>query len=949
MLAARAPRVLAVAVALCAWATSNATAAEVYTFDGDPAAGPALSAAEGFEHQLPSSVAHAGPDRIEAQLVSPVLTSVGDHLSAVAAMGSPSIAKDPAGGFTLDTRFGPLRFVPGWTNGGAPAPGIAGDAAAVFPSLAEGVDALVRPTAVGMAEYLRISGPLAGSQFAWRADLPSGVRLCELPDGGIAVVAAPAHALCGPAAARPSNRSAPARERVAAARPQYDDARARVAAARSRISGEVVAVVAPPAAQDGTGAPLTTRLDAPGDHVALTVEHRRDALAYPVLAGLAVAYPDAWERRWTHTAGMGLTQPGPDGLIKILASSGKIMMTHGFDPKTLPKPGSVPEDDELDEYDQRGQATGNNQNVGGSPGSMPAVCGGSDTRRLTLVYAGPDGADGLTAAVKRKIRRVLGAMNMKLFGEAVDSGGSEHPARFVVSCDDEGRPAILPVAVDSRDFETVVSAAVDAGIDDRDSKYLVFNEAEDPDSCGLGDWLKDDRLSTKNLSNGLSSLDPEVEGGWAMLFGRDCWWDDAALHESAHTMGAVQAGAPGSNGLDSYGEPLSHCADGLDLMCYEEARDHKEDDPQLPAPYSDGVCTLGSYGLHYDCRHDSYFDTNPERGEWLNQHWNVGSRKNGFLSFAQPPAEVAAEPFAFWGFDAAGTMTIFRSNDSRGAQPSTLMSTADCAGCISVGSPALSPNGRQVLIQTTRESTMCADLQVMPIAGGPLRLVFDCAAHDNLSAYNPQYAAANGRIILEYVPPGDFASDVYTIRTDGTGFEQMVAWPGFQSTPTMSGSGDQLAFASSHRPDGTPIEGATDALFVTNRKGEEAVQMTRPDQFDRAEHPRFSYDGNRIVFEGTLPGEFRSHVYVVNIDGTGLRKVSTGVTAVMPEWTPRGKVVYGQASDDLETYTVVEVDPDDGSRRTLFTGVDFAHDPAFRAPAYSVPSDYEPPQPQPIP
>ena len=948
--ASRAVRALAVVAALCALAVraaSPAAAADVQTFGGEPAAGPAVSAADGFERLIPSTVAHEAPDRVESQLVSPVLTSVDDHLSAVATMGSPTIAKDPADGFTLDTSFGALRFVPTWAESAGLEPGIASDAAAVFPSLAENVDALLRPTAVGMGSYLRIAGPLAGERFNWRVELPSGVRLCELADGGIAVVAARGAAACRPGGSRAGRREV-AHGRVAAARPQYDEARARTAAARSRVAGEVVAVVQPPEAQDDSGTALTTRLDAHGDTVALTVEHRRGALAYPALASLTVAYPDAWERRWTHTEGMGSTQPGPDGLVKILMRSGKTMMTHGFDPKSLPRPGSIPDEDALDEYEQRGQAKGNDATLGGSPGSMPTVCGDAAAKRLTLVYAAPGGAGDLTALVKRRIRRVLGAMNMKLYGEAIASGGSEHPARFVVSCDGEGRPAVEPVEVDSRDFEEVVAAALDAGLDDPDSKYLIFNEAEDPDTCGLGDWLKDDRLSTKNLSNGPSSLDPAVEGGWAMLYGRDCWWDDVALHESAHTMGAVQVDAPGSNGLDAYGEPLSHCADGLDIMCYEEPRDHKDEEPDDPAPYDKDVCTLGSYGYQYDCGRDTYFDTNPERGDWLNTHWNLGSRKNGYLSFAQPPTEASAEPFAFWGFDAAGVQTIWRSTDARGARPATLLQLPDCAGCLTVGSPALSPNGRQVLVETLRESVFCTDLQVMPLEGGPRRLAYDCMEHGGRSARNAQYAAANGKVIFERVPQDDYASDLYTIRTDGTDLERLFHWEGFQATPTMSGSGLQIAFASSHTPDGTWIQDAVDVLYVTDRHGGKAVQMTRPDQFERAERPRFSYDGNRLAFEGTRPGEFLSQVYVVNLDGTGLQQVSSGRTGVQPEWTSRGTVVYGQSSDDGEVYTMVEVDPDDGSRRTLFSGVDFAHDPAFRQPSYSVPADYEPPQPQPI-
>jgi hypothetical protein len=61
-------------------------------------------------------------------------------------------------------------------------------------------------------------------------------------------------------------------------------------------------------------------------------------------------------------------------------------------------------------------------------------------------------------------------------------------------------------------------------------------------------------------------------------------------------------------------------------MCYD-------DEPGNLYPntyYVDPNCPA-SAGSRFDCNKDTYFDTQPESGEWLNTHWNVGSTLNRFL------------------------------------------------------------------------------------------------------------------------------------------------------------------------------------------------------------------------------------------------------------------------------------------------------------------------------
>jgi hypothetical protein len=944
--ALRVASTLALATALAVTAASTASAAEVYSVDGGPPAASAQRAADSFERALPGVATIDGYDLLEGQRVAPFLTSVGDHLSTVGAMGAPTIAKDAARGFELDTRHGALRVAPTWVSSAPAEAGVAGDSAAVFPAVVAGIDLLVRPTAVGIASYVGVADQLAAKDLSWTVALARGAKLRELSDGGIAVVTEPQ-------GDRGATGARERRAKVAAPDPraQYDDARARNGGARAEAKGEVVAVIHPPQAHDAAGGALPARLDAHGDSFTLRLEHRR-AIAYPVVAAVTASYADAWERTWEEADTTGTVQPAADGLVKALLPDGRIVLTHGPDTLSSQHPESLPEDDD-DEFEQRGEEGKKRDAPAGSPGSMPHVCVPDNERRLTLVYAGPDGAQGLTDAVKRRIRRDFAAMNSRLYGEALDSGGDAHPARFRADCDSAGRATILPIETDSNQFEPVIAAALDQDVDDPDSKYLVFNEngTGEDGPCGEGDFLKDETLSTRNKSNGLSSLDVEVEGGWAILYGRECWWSENGLHEVGHTMGAVQPGAPGSNGEDVDGDPLAHCWDGYDVMCYLEYRD---EDQTIAAPYSSDECTVGPRGTRFDCDYNSYFDTNPEAGSWLNEHWNLGSRKNQFLDFARPPADVANEPFVYYGSDSQDFSGLLVASDGPNApkEPGVLLNGLACDGCTSADSPALSPNGRQVAFTSQRSEIGCVELYTMRIDGTGRRRIWDCLDHQGVGVGAPQYAAANGRLLFEHhaVDEENSSSDIYSMRTDGTDLTRVIHWPAQQGYPTMNGSGTQLAFTSYAKPDGTPIGGFDNALFVTGPHGEHPVQMTAPDlNFVSAEYPRFSHDGNWLAFEGRRPGEEFPHVYAVRVDGTGLRTISTGAGGVTPEWTPTGYIVYGQVdSIDFTGSRLVKVDPDDMSRAKIYSPAGLAYDAAFRTPSYRV-DGFEPPEAAPLP
>jgi Tol biopolymer transport system component len=81
--------------------------------------------------------------------------------------------------------------------------------------------------------------------------------------------------------------------------------------------------------------------------------------------------------------------------------------------------------------------------------------------------------------------------------------------------------------------------------------------------------------------------------------------------------------------------------------------------------------------------------------------------------------------------------------------------------------------------------------------------------------------------------------------------------------------------------------------------------------------PAVSPDGTVVAFQRSVPGE-SPHIYVVGIDGTGLRRLTEGPAAeIAPAWSPDGtRIAFSRAVGDRFDLVVSDAD---GSRLTQLT------------------------------
>lgn len=163
---------------------------------------------------------------------------------------------------------------------------------------------------------------------------------------------------------------------------------------------------------------------------------------------------------------------------------------------------------------------------------------------------------------------------------------------------------------------------------------------------------------------------------------------------------------------------------------------------------------------------------------------------------------------------------------------------------------------------------------------------------------------------------------IYLIRPDGGGLRRL--WRGEASDVDWSPDGRSLVFVGK------------DGLYLLNVRNGNTRRILRGKEFEFA-YPAWSPDGGRVAF-AREEQEFSSGIYIVHLDGRGLKRLllrhrgSVGVarpgspaalSEMEPAWSPDGRRIAFQAGDGY----VVSASVESGRRRVI--AEDGAYEPAW--------------------
>jgi Tol biopolymer transport system component len=158
--------------------------------------------------------------------------------------------------------------------------------------------------------------------------------------------------------------------------------------------------------------------------------------------------------------------------------------------------------------------------------------------------------------------------------------------------------------------------------------------------------------------------------------------------------------------------------------------------------------------------------------------------------------------------------------------------------------------------------------------------------------------------------PIAFASDDALWRLD-EGVEQRLPNGEGGGWPAWSPDGSRIAFASVRRK----------GIWVMNADGTSLRRVTTSPTIDV--EPTWSPDGRRLAFVRNVPG-YKTEIFVVGVDGKGLRRLTSNRGEDFePDWAPNGKriawsFVAARAGIPSGIFTM---NPDASSKRIRGQGV----------------------------
>ena len=154
-----------------------------------------------------------------------------------------------------------------------------------------------------------------------------------------------------------------------------------------------------------------------------------------------------------------------------------------------------------------------------------------------------------------------------------------------------------------------------------------------------------------------------------------------------------------------------------------------------------------------------------------------------------------------------------------------------------------------------------------------------------VDGYAASWSPDGKQLVFSQVSEGN--EDLYSCNSDGSNIVKLLDSLSNESFPMWSPNGQFIMFQQFLSP-----EGETDInsfeIAVLNLQTGEVKALTNNNYMDIA--ARWSPDGSKIAFLSQAGGNDDSEIYVMNADGSEVKKVTNtkeGAYATFPSWRPR--------------------------------------------------------------
>jgi TolB protein len=169
--------------------------------------------------------------------------------------------------------------------------------------------------------------------------------------------------------------------------------------------------------------------------------------------------------------------------------------------------------------------------------------------------------------------------------------------------------------------------------------------------------------------------------------------------------------------------------------------------------------------------------------------------------------------------------------------------------------------------------------------------------------------------------------DIFIARVDGGEMTQLTDDPAFDDSPAISPDGSQIVFLSGRDDPEGVYPNLKYEIYLINVDGSGLRRLTETEAGE--DHPAWSPDGERILFDADYDGDNDYEIYTMRTDGTELTRLTNNeANDQFADWSPDGSQI-AFTSDRNGGWDIFVMDADGANQHALTEGTDWALFPAW--------------------